>query len=213
MNITKEIVASTGIQTALANMGSNVTIGMDDVVNAFLFKYENSLHAERTKLQTKMGVVNGLLKTLTNDVIANAQAFINAKHIMGAPTKFGLVTIESKLEDDLMIGWEQMQVQFKVCIIIKSNSISTGYCHSNSSTVKGVVPIHANLLTEYTTLMAQKAALNDKLVIVNSNLRDISRKERQVRGTIAEMKLKTTGMEDLLTEPTLLNLINDPLQS
>lgn len=204
-NATKELT------TVMANIQTDLKVDMKDVVDVFLSKYENSLHSERTLLQKEMGVINTDIKNLTKKIVDGAESFIKSSLVV--TTNLGLVVVELKLESEPTIDWSKQQVNYQLGSSVKSVSVHEGYRCSSTGTIVGVLPVPAADQTNYHSLMDTKNGLTDKLTVVNNNLRDIGRKERQIKGLLAEKKLQEIGMEGLLNEPSLLALINDPLQA
>jgi len=198
------------VGSALDQIQNNINVGMEDVVAVFLSRYETSLHTERATLQKEMGLINGQIKTLHDGFLTLVKEWVEHSGTVGV-NNFGLVEVEVKLEKNLNVDWNKGVVNYVLETSVRSLSVDADTYRSKSSgTVAGV---HTIDVTEYNQLMEQKNVLTEKLTIVNNNLRDVSRKERQVRGQLAELKLKNLGMEDLLNEPTLIGLINNPLQS
>lgn len=199
------------LSTVMDQVNVELKVDMKDVVDVFLAKYETSLHAERTLLQREMAAVNGQLKNLTESLVATTKLFATTEAV--PTTVLGVFSVSSKPINEPTIDWIKKEVTFLVEVLIQSLTVTSGYNHKSHTTIAGMLPIPNDSQETYHFLMDTKSGLTDKLNVVNTNLRDMGRKERQIKGKMAEMKLQELGMEDLLQEPALLALINDPLQS
>lgn len=68
-------------------------------------------------------------------------------------------------------------------------------------------PISATDGSTHNTLEADLKSLNTELVDTMAEIKSVSRKERQVRGKLSEMKLEQSGFADLANNPEMLKLI------
>lgn len=211
MNNSKNVPA-VSTATMMAQIATDVKVGMEDVVSVFLSRYENSLHDLRTTKQAEMAELNKQIKTLTDAELKRATDLV--KQAIVTTQDIGLVILEQKLDGDVVIEWSKKVLNFNLATTVRSKSVTgDAYRSKTSGTVGGQVEIDSNVQKQYQELIEKKQKIADELTVINNNLRDMSRKERQVKGQIAEMKLSSCGMEQLLQEPTLLALIDDPLKS
>ncbi len=63
-------------------------------------------------------------------------------------------------------------------------------------------------MAEHKELTHDLETANTELLEVMANIKQVSRKERQIRGRISELKLEQAGFTDLLQNDDLLKLIN-----
>ena len=191
---------------SLAQLTSNLQVGMEDVVNVFIARLEDSLHNQRENLQgqvrnlkTKLEELNDEQKLRKDDI-----------ELVSIQTQY--VEISQKL-DDVRVNWEKGIVSIDVETTTKSRKYvgKSDYYDKKESTSE--VQVHLSIspkaLNEHNSLNKEIADLTAELMKVNNQLRDMSRKERQVRGVIATKKLTEMGMEDLLNDGDLLAIVNN----
>lgn len=195
----------TGIMT---QVDSNISVGMGEVVNVFLAKYENKLHSDREDAQREVIRLNKLVQEVTEVATERFKLFVEEANTGSWKNEF--ISITTGFLKDFTVVMNQGHVSTKLETTVLSNMV-TKSDHSEwlTTSVTINVPIGADLILDYNSLMEQKSVQTSLLAKINADLRDINRKERQIRGRIAEMKLKDMGMEQLLMEPTLLSLINE----
>lgn len=191
---------------SLDQINSNMSVGMEDVVNVFISRHEDALHSQREQYQGELKVVNSQIADLTASEVKRVTAIVkhNSEVIDNE-----VVRVEVGLRDDsVQLEWDKKVVNYQTEVNVKSKTLSTGYNSGGTQTVNGKDTITQKALAEYSEMMSAKSAITEKLTVVNNGLRDLARKERKVRGIIAEKKLNSLGMEDLLQDQSLLALID-----
>jgi len=118
------------------------------------------------------------------------------------------ITTRLRGKDSIVLDWSTGKAAVSLETYVKSKTC-TGYNSDDSAYFHVEVIILQEIVDSYHELMKTKDGIMDALNVVNGNLRDISRKERQVRGQLARMKLTDDGMEDILNAPELRALIDD----
>ena len=183
---------------------SNLTVGMDDLVNVFIAKYETSLIDQRTVLQDKLKGLNKVISGLGETAIKDAKTIVLGFQV---PTfNNGYLSINTTIGDNFKLDWEKKHVSFTVNTVVKS-LVKVDWNTEGGSCVNSAVPFHSDLFSAYDNAMEEKRVVMDELTKINNDLRDVSRKERQVRGKIAERKFVASGLEDLLADQELVKLI------
>jgi hypothetical protein len=194
------------VASSMSQLSTNLQVGMEDVVNVFISRLEDDLHAKREELQT--AVRN--LKSKVEDLTTEQQNRSNEVELTSFQTPF--VDITQKF-NEVEVSWEKSLITVDVLTNVRSLKYETkvGYYNKEAATVEVQVqlPISSAAIAEYNQLHKDISDRTADLVKVNNELRDMSRKERKVRGVIASMKLKDMGMEDLLNEPQLLAIVNN----
>ncbi len=197
---------SKSVSTATFNqISANLNVGIDDVVNVFISKYEDGLIEQRTSKQLEVKQINEQI----NQVVAKLNVEIDKfKEQYDQTVTIGLITtVYSIGSAATTINWNEQTVLCQVAMATKVDGKKDAYYGSGHSTVRVDMVIPVDIHFEYKQLLSSKEQLLSELQELNSLLRDVSRKERQVRGRIAEQKLENLGMTDLLNEPSLLKLI------
>ena len=67
--------------------------------------------------------------------------------------------------------------------------------------------INKDDVNEHETLTKELEEVNAELVEVMYQIKSVSRKERQIRGKISEMKLEQSGFSELINNPEILKLV------
>jgi uncharacterized protein YPO0396 len=185
---------------------SNVTVGMDDLVNVFIAKYETSLIDKRNSLQDQLKGLNKIIVGLGETAVKDAKELVESFKLGMINYKNGYIEISTTVNDEFKLNWEKQHVTFS--ITTHSNSfVKVNYQSDNSATITSAIPLSTDLMSAYNNTLTEKQNIMDQLTVINNELRDISRKERQVRGRIAERKFVASGLEDLLSDQELVKLI------
>lgn len=191
----------------LNHVQTNMNVGIDEVVNVFLVKYEEAQIAERTRIQGLVKEVNEKLNVVVKQAKVSG---LNTVLGMLAPS-FSNSLVAYKMyvnkNDEGTVDWEKKIVVFVVRTELAAH-LTIGYSGSACNSVSVGVPIQADVVYEYTNLMKEKTEQLSLLSSVNEKLKSMGRKERQIKGRIAELKLEQAGMSDLLNSTDLLALVD-----
>lgn len=200
MNDSKSVV--------LAGVTLNATIGMEDVISVFISKYEDQQIADRTSLQKTVLDLNNRIKQLVDVVTASVLAEVKEYEVDGDDGLFSMEVKVKSGDDGIKLNWDTGVARIVLSTRIKSNSVS-GYSGEQSGSIYVEVPLLEEDVVKYKALIVHKTELLNKLNQVQHNLRDVSRKERQVRGVLAQWKLIEAGMGELLVDNNLLALVSE----
>lgn len=180
-------------------MTANIVVTMDDVVSAFVSKYENQLF-ERKKLLSKE------LAAATEAVRAHSvatRAKINAKkHNLENFSPFNLMAVA---KDEVYLDFDKGRAQIEV-VICHASDRSLRYTSStiNATVFEDLDPTDVEHHAQYEALAASlQAQLSDVL----DKIKSVARKEREVRGRIALRKIEESGYSSLLDDGELLRLV------
>lgn len=191
----------------LAGLSVEASVGLDEVISVFISRYEDQQIADRQTIQASMIAINKDIKDVVEDVTEKVRSVV-AGYAMNADNGIVVTTVELAERDAIQLCWDKGVATISLTSKIKSKTVS-GYSGEVSGTVKIELPIDGADVDRYKQLMADKAKMTDQLNQVQTNLRDVSRKERQVRGKLAQMKLAEAGMSDLLNDAGLLALVDE----
>lgn len=186
--------------TAISSMTTNVNIGINEVVSIFVAKHESELFRQKHDLSERIRVVKRELEELTKKVVDA----INTTWYEGNLPHLGLTVSVSKVT----AHWEDHYKAKKGNVAVEL--LATFKCDDQRDTSMNkivLVPISQVDRDEHDRLTALQEQLNAELLSVMTEIKQISRKERQIRGRIAEMKLEQSGQADLLNHPDLIKLI------
>lgn len=105
------------------------------------------------------------------------------------------------------VSIEQFTTNKKIATITISSITSNRYCNFNMSKEVTVSDeVHQKFVDAWTEVQT----LRDSLKEILDNLSTISRKERELRGALAEKTLRDAGVGELFDDATLLNLVSLP---
>lgn len=181
-------------------MTTDVNVGMNEVVSVFVAKYEDGLFAKKEELSKRIKSVKGNMADLVKELEESIDQSKYATEIpmLGLTTKVSSVTV--KFDGT----YNSKKPIVEVSVGVYDNSSDRDY-PSFSKTfmfdiVKDTVDLNNSLKIELETLSAE-------LMEVMGQIKSVSRKERQIRGKISEMKLEQSGFADLLSNPEMLQLV------
>jgi hypothetical protein len=180
--------------TAFQAMQTDIQISMDDVVSAFVSKYETNLYTRKKEL----GAAIKNVETRTAELVKLVRSKVNGKSFK--------TTLPFDLEmkvDDGNIDWHSGHISFDI-VIAKKNS---GSYYRNEITVNKKKPIPAAQVKLHEKLETEAVGLRSDLAEVLVALKSITRKEREVRGRIAIRKLEDSGYADLMNDSELAKLV------
>jgi prefoldin subunit 5 len=183
------------------SMGSNVNVGMNEVVSVFVAKYEDGLFAKKDELSKKIKTVKQELADLDKRLIKS----VNQDQYV---TTIALFELKSKVMD-VSVVWkneygdkkDNNKVIVNVGLFSKEDKTYPDFSKKFTTKIsQEAIEIHSNLESEV-------ESLNSELLEVMTMIKSVSRKERQIRGRISEMKLEQSGFADLMNNPEMVKLI------
>lgn len=191
---------------AIAQMSSDVNVGIDEVVSVFVTQYEDNLFDKKKELSGKIKDLKKDQKDLTKrlETSIDTNSFNTTIAILGLKSKVDGVDVEWGESE---YSKRRSTPSIKVNVEIKDTDKSEDRYHSSmtktfSFDISRVdVDQHNNNKTEIESLGAE-------LTEVMGLIKSVSRKERQVRGRISKKKLESAGYEDLLNDSEMLKLVS-----
>jgi hypothetical protein len=189
---------------AIALLGAEVKVGMDEVVAVFVAQYEDNLFTRRDELHQLIKEVKAELAGIDTDLLAAVDdddyEFVNA--VLQIESVVESKTVVWDVEGRHEITKPSIVVGVKVSSQVKSN----GY--RNDSFIRDIpIPLTKSDIKRHQQATDRLTNLRDELNGVMAQIKQVSRKERQVRGRIAAMKLQESGFKDLLDSPELQQLV------
>lgn len=202
--MTKKITPN---QQIAAQISTNVNVGMDEVVNVFVSQYEDQLHEEKERLSkevkaNKKAIVDfdANLKSTYNQRTGQYETNNDVLGIKSTVTGVSIVTDKSQN------SYRYTDVRFDqfVEIDVEVKSIDTTHDSFNKSFY---IPLSNREVQDRKELKNIQDTSTADLANILGLIKSVSRKERQIRGKISEMKLKESGLESLLDNPDMIGLI------
>lgn len=184
---------------AINAMSSNVNVGLDEVVSVFVSRYETQLFDKKDELGKNIKALKDELESLDKRLIA---AVDTAPYNTNIPA----LNISSEV-DEVTISWGKKAEHNHVRIEIEVKDNDTTNRYGSSFTKYMKVPTSLDDLKTHDKLEDDLENLKTELAEVMGLIKAVSRKERQVRGRISEMKLQESGFAGLLDSPELTKLV------
>jgi len=176
------------------------SVGMNEVVSVFVAKYETALIEKRDRLQQ-------LVKSLKSQLAALDKALIDG--VNKAAYEVNVPTLNVKVEvESVTVNWTKEQAKSFVSVNTKLKDNDKGedrYGYGFQKSFK--INVNSIDFDDKVRLDGELEAANTELLAAIGQLKDVGRKERQVRATIAEQQLEQAGMSDLLGNTDLQKLI------
>ena len=185
---------------ALSAMSSNVNVGMNEVVSVFVSKYEDGLFAKKDDLSAKIKVVKREIDQFDTDLLKSVDStqYDASVPSLGLTFKMG----------DVRVCWEGNYNTPKNTLSIAVEMFDRSNDRQHATYTKMIhQAISADVVSDRDLAKDQLATLNSELMEVMGLIKSVSRKERQIRGRISEMKLAESGMAELLNNSEMLQLV------
>lgn len=177
-------------------------VTMDDVVSAFVSKYETQLFGRKKELSAELARTQADIKELTDAVRAKIDT---SSH--NATLPLGLVAEASK---DVTLDFEKGRAGFQIVIRPSKQKERDPYVYGGGReqiTITQFEPIPGRDVTAYGQLIKLHDSQQTALAEVLDKIKSIARKEREVRGRIAMRKIEESGYLSLLDDAQLLELV------
>lgn len=192
----------------LNGIGLDAKVNMDDVVNIFISRYETSLNDQFLTTQAALKEHGKKMAALDLEALAKIKedfvqedTIVCSNGLFETKQSFGQVTIL----------WPEHVIQFE----IKQTSVAAPGCkmvsyyevENNKTTFNIRANLHENFVSAWKRLNEEGNQLREELMSINQKLQQVDRKARQIKGLIAEKKLESAGMTDLLNNTELAQLV------
>ena len=194
----------------VSDMTSDVNVGMDEVVNVFVSRYEDDLHERKKALSKELSVAKANL----GDFIKTLETELRVK---GAGFEFNIIEFGlSGAMSSSKICWTETDLSYSTrkhkslpknypfgCVEIRVQSFSD----DGSLDQYKFIELETSDLDQHTELKQNVVDISTELKSILEMIKDVSRKERQIRGKISAAKLEKAGYDDLLQNDELLQLV------
>lgn len=186
---------------ALAQIEIGATIGINEVVNVFVTKHEDDLYIQKAERSKILSNAKQKAKKYDDAIEKDAKA---ADSTLKYNTTLEMLDLVS-IVDNVSINWKNSELIVRVKIKSVSKDI-----HGNSinSMYKNYYdPLSIEVVKQHKQNHADVESAQAGLTETMNRIKDISRKERQIRGEISRRTLEDAGMEELLNDKALQGLI------
>lgn len=182
---------------SVSEITTDVNVGMDEVVSVFLTRYEDDLFEKKARLSKSLKE----LKAENTKQDKRLEGSVDTTPYEQTIQSLGIKSSTNGVN----VNWSEKEQTLNIHIKIEDLGDESRYNSSFTKTVK--VDISEFEVGERNSRDSEIEELNSELVEVMSQIKSVSRKERQVRGRISEMKLKESGLSGLLENDEMLKLI------
>jgi hypothetical protein len=186
---------TTNLPQAFREMQTDMTVTMDDVVSAFVSKYEANLFERKKVLSVDIKTLEADLEALTKEVTTSTDTDKYAKDL-----PFGLVSEVLNVK----LNWSDSKIIFEISI--QSKEHKNGY-RPTIITVQEKATLAKKYVTHYDQINKALVANRAELATVLDSIKTLTRKEREVRGRLAMRKLEDSGYADMMQDEELLQLV------
>ena len=194
----------------LEKINTDVNVGMDEVVTVFLSRWEDTLYAKKEELSKE-------IKRVKKEIEDHVKVVLDQFKLQSGQYEHTIpsLSIKSKVtnvalfwkENDVGYGEKFKTPNARFTVEIKDNEKSDEYRSSSSFTKYFRADISDSDVERHKSLEEEHSELSTELSEILLKIKGIGRKERQVRGKIAEMKLEQGGYSELLENPEMVQLV------
>jgi len=181
----------------LSNISSEVKVGMDEVVNVFVSKYEDDLYEKKNGLSKE-------IKMLDVEIVNEHKVLENLvdkkDYVLGS----NVLNLVSEVKS-LTVNVDEVKGEVKIVVSVGVFEKDKRNYSSLNQRIEFVINNQDS--KKLFKLKNEVDNLRVELLSVMNLIKDISRKERKIRSKISEMKLKESGFETLLESKEMLKLI------
>ncbi len=191
---------STALTAALSAMNTNVDVGMNEVVSVFVSKYEDGLFAKKDDLSAAIRVLKQELSDFDKSVreLVDSSEYDAKVPNLGFTFKMG----------DVKVNWEKTWSTEANTYTINVEMHDSSAKRDGAVYTKTIVKaIPSKIIKQREDVNKALEEKNAELLEVMTLIKSVSRKERQIRGRISEMKLAESGFSGLLDNPDMLKLV------
>jgi len=177
---------------------TDASIDMNSIVAFFISKYETQLLDNKKELSAK---ITEKVTYLDGAFITELEADVKLSSFVVSVPSLGLVTEATIREDNSDFKKKS------VTISISHDTDKSENCHFSAyKKVKISDELHKKYIDTVNEVDALRVSLRDTL----EKLSSISRKERELRGALAEKTIRESGGGELFDDEALLRLVNLP---
>lgn len=175
----------------------DVNIGIDEVVSVFVSQYEDNLFERKKDLSKN-------IKELKKDVVNLEKKVLETVDVSIYNTTNDVLGIKSEVKKGYVnVSW----IDGEITISIDITDLDNTSRYSNNMNKVRRLKVDSSSLLSYKELTEEIELLSGELMEVLSLIKSVSRKERQIRGKVSEMKLKESGYDNLLGNQEIMKLV------
>lgn len=175
-------------------------VGMTEVVNVFVTRYEQGLFAKKDKLSADLKAAKKAVEDHEKEVIGTIDRSQYDASVPALGLVFGVtdVSVRWKKSEN---SWDNDKIGIKVVIGMTDGK------DRQSWTKTKLVAMSAAMVDQHNALELAVKSLEGELLETMTLIKSVSRKERELRGRISEMQLNQAGFGELINNEALTSLI------
>ena len=187
-----EIVPTEGKLSSIIK--AEAKIALPEVVSVFISKYESELYDRKANLSETIAQHTKDLATHEKTVISAAD-FSKYDGI-----KVPLLKIISAIDDELSLDWEEETVSQRITFHNTDEDVTARHGRSTGFGKNFTSKISKQHIKLRDAILHDREQAQSQLTVILAKIGDMSRKERQVKARIREMRLEEQGLEGFLKE-------------
>jgi len=183
-------------------LGVAGNVGMDEVVNVFVSRFEEQLFEKKNTLSNEIRMAK---QSLTDQNKRLEESVDKSKYVLGD----NVLNLQLEV-GDVNVKWDRHNHEFKPDRKKPNNAIEVEV-HVVSAYDRDRVVDYIEISEEEVkmrqSIKTELENLNRELQSVMEQIRDVGRKERQIRAKISASKLEQSGFAELVNDPELMKLV------
>jgi len=180
-------------------MTASAKIAMPEVVSVFISKYETDLYDAKSDLQKRIAATKKDIELLDGSATQKADF---SKYAGEKLAQLKLVTYVSQ---EITIDWDEGIFTGRIGLQTIVKAKEKPVPHSFNYQVHQPVP--KALINERKRLREALGDLQGQLQNIIGQISDMSRKERQIKARISELRLKEEGLEGFLQDKQMASML------
>ena len=180
-------------------MTANAKIAMPEVVSVFISKYETELYDTKASLQKRIAATKKDIELL------EASATQKADFSKYGGEKLNQLKLVTYVSQEVTIDWQEGMFTGHVGLQSIVKGKEKPVVHSFSYKIYQAVP--KTLINQRQKLRESLGVLQTEIQNVIGLISDMSRKERQIKARISELRLEEEGLEGFLQDKQMASML------
>ena len=186
------------LKNVISEMRNDVVVGLDEVVNVFVSKYEDELFVKKDVVSNKLKVVKSDI-----DYLVKKLKEIDVSKYEWVKEDIGLKCVLKSVE----LNWKDGKGVVEVCKVVVDIDSDKNDWRVDKIERNIKLDVGKSECDIYFGLKVDQENIKNELFEVMNLIKNVSRKERKIKSKISEMKLKESGYGELLEDREMLKLI------
>jgi len=180
-------------------MTANAKIAMPEVVSVFISKYETDLYDAKSDLQKRIAATKKDIELLDGSATQKADF---SKY---AGEKLPALKLVTYVSQEIRIDWDEGiftgTIGLQTIVKAKEKPVIASFGYTVTQ------PVPKTMINERKRLREALGELQTQLQGIIGQISDMSRKERQIKARISELRLKEEGLEGFLQDKQMASML------